>query len=99
MVQAENCKVSEPFKVTLGELAWYDRCLFPGDFEDELVELKLLSPENAAQVRLAMIADGGRSRGIVELYQVFIGDVEIQRAFNEHLKHFLRKYREHNKQD
>lgn len=49
-------------------LAWVDRCTFPQDFENDLIELGL-SAEIALDLRMGLTAQKGRVKTIVELFQ------------------------------
>lgn len=78
---------------TLKQLAHFDRCLFPDDFEKELIE-EGVDANDAYFVSSAMksYTRGGGRNTIVGLYQMFIDDEQLTSAFDRILVKFVEKY-------
>ncbi len=84
---------------TLEQLALFDRCLFPGDFRDDLVDAGL--DESTAFAVSRFIIDRRRiiyaatkstgSVGIIEIYQEFITCKEIIDAIEKVVYDFCNK--------
>ncbi|MEJ6003704.1 hypothetical protein [Paucibacter soli] len=76
-------------KFSLEELAHFNRCLFPGDFERDLIQA------GATAGAASALADWVRRNpqaGIVGVYQEFaIGDNDLQIIINRMLSSFIQK--------
>jgi len=75
-----------PGKYTLDKLAWFNRCLFPGDFEKEMMAY-------GVDRGMAFVVSGFLKRnphkGIIGVYQEWIGDKEFVAIIDQMVYDFI----------
>ena len=78
---------------SLDQLAWFDRCLFPEDFKNSLIEVGA-SEHDAYAVFLFICNERrkGNKVGIIGLYQEFITDTELCSKFETVVANFFEKH-------
>ena len=74
---------------SLAELAHFNRCLFSGDFENDLIRVGM-SPADARMYAAAVRAPNRRD--LLALYQDNIGDADFLRALTAILTEFVDQY-------
>lgn len=79
-------------KYSLSELAHFDRCLFPGNFRDDLVEAGV-NELDANMVMFFIINKRreGNNVGIIQVYQEFISIPELTNIFDKVVNDFVNK--------
>lgn len=73
-------------------MAWVDRCLFPGDFQEELMELGVDRID--AMLYASVVKQG---KGIVGVYQELIMDEEARNHIEQYLQMMLAKWNTYHK--
>lgn len=74
-------------------LAWVNRCLFPSDFEDELISLGV-DKTVAFGLRLVVTSERNRVKGIVDVYQDCITSEEDKAALGLYLEYMADKHKQ-----
>lgn len=77
---------------TLEQIAWFDRCLFPDDFKQDLI--KVGCPEIDATV-ISSYLKRNPSSSIVNIYQEFITDKDYTNYINQVLHNFITRGQDH----
>ncbi len=72
---------------TLEMLAWFNRCLFPDDFRDDLMKRGVPHFEATMYSRHSYI-----EKGIVGVYQIFINDEKMRKAIEDIVLEYANKY-------
>lgn len=77
---------------TLEQLAHFDRCLYPGDFKDDLIRVGVdVLDASAVMYFMKRKIREGISVGIVQIYQEYISDKELTNAFDKVVSEFVSK--------
>lgn len=77
---------------TLEQLAHFDRCLYPGDFKDDLIRVGVdVLDASAVMYFMKRKSREGISVGIVQIYQEYISDKELTNAFDKVVSEFVSK--------
>lgn len=79
-------------KYTLDEIAHFDRCLFPGNFRDDLIEAGM-NELDANMIMFSIINKrrAGNDVGIIQVYQEFISTPELTNIFDKVVNNFVNK--------
>lgn len=77
-------------KYTLEQLAHFDRCLFPKDFKEDLIEAGL--SEGKAELVEDALRWSKNTKGIVQIYQDWHNIPEVVDAIKIVLNKFVEKY-------
>lgn len=80
-------------KYTLGQLAHFNRCLFPGDFAEDMQKIGGLSADEALMLQMDMAskARSGKSLNVIDLYQDNINNDAFHDALERVLQNFFQK--------
>ncbi|QDJ96267.1 hypothetical protein Xoosp13_80 [Xanthomonas phage Xoo-sp13] len=77
---------------TLEQLALFDRCLFPGDFQTQLMNVGMSGFQAAV---ISGFIESNRRKGnmvgIIQVYQEFIDSEEITKAIDAVVSEFVNK--------
>lgn len=73
-------------------LAWVNRCLFPTDFEEELIRLGV-DKTVAFGLRLVVTSERNRTKGIVDVYQDCISSESDKAALGLYLEHMAEEHK------
>lgn len=72
-------------------MTWVDRCLFPNNFEKELIELGV-DKETTLWLKLFIRSKKDHNKEIVELYQGFIDSKSGRKALVKYLNFMYKKW-------